>query len=155
MDEIFENDLLWCYYGFKISRCHSVSREIVQDMYLKIHKVLSDEPDKEINSSYIYQTLRSCYLDRFRDKLVYVDSYEGIDYQVNEESTVEGRKMIEKALDKIPYVEREILLLTQTMSLREVEAESKVNYQQVNKYKKRGFKKLKNLILCPKKKHKD
>lgn len=47
--------------------------EIVQEMYIKVHNHKVKNPDKEINLSYIWFTLRSVFLDQMRAEQRFVD----------------------------------------------------------------------------------
>ncbi len=99
-------------------------------MFLKLNKILEEEPSKEISDGYVYMILKSIYLNQVRDNKEFVlDGYvfEAID---NDES-LEQRLKINEALGQLPFVEREILLKTQEHTLRHLATEMGCSHEYI------------------------
>jgi RNA polymerase sigma factor (sigma-70 family) len=151
LKEIYENDELWIFYGLKISGNPNDARELVQEMYIKVYDYLQKNPNSKIHKAFIFTVLRRLFLDWKRDcRIVYVDDeFLNVEQDTECIEILEKRKEVDRALDELRFIEWAVLLKTSETSLREIERESKVNYQQVHKYRKQALPKLKK-ILCQK-----
>ena len=56
--ELSKKDKIWREIAFKICGDHSKADDLVQEMYLKLYS-----QKKQINSGYIYATLRSIFIE--------------------------------------------------------------------------------------------
>ena len=132
-------------YAFKICQCHETKNDLVNDMFIKLHGILDDDPSKEITDGYIYFMLRSIFLNQKRKQREYV--VEGQIYeQPEDDGPLEGRMMINDELSKMSFVEREALLCTSEESLREIGKKSGVHYLTIFKLKNKYLDKLKKQI---------
>lgn len=132
-------------YAFKICHCHELKKDLVNDMFIKLHKILDDDPSKEITDGYIYFMIKHIFLNQKRQQKEYV--IDGFVFEQEENNEVlEKRKMINDELSKMPFVERETLLWTAEKSLREIGKKSGVHYLQVFKQKNKYLEKLKKQI---------
>ena len=65
LEILAKNNTLWLKMAYDISKDRDTAKDMVQDMYLKLHKI-----DKEINNSYVYFTLKSLYNDSKKQKTI-------------------------------------------------------------------------------------
>lgn len=146
-------DTKWRNYAFSFCKCHDFKDDMVSELYIKIHDILTRTPDKQLGDSYIYLMLRSIYIDSIRNNnLVLVDETI-LDLIEDEEpyDSLDDRKWIDEALKQMSFLDREVLLLTQEKSLRTIEKESGVNYQAINKIKLKALPKLEKILNGKKK----
>jgi len=65
LDLLAKNNDIWLKMAFDIAKDKDTAKDMVQDMYLKLHKIT-----KEINNSYVYFTLKSLYTDYVKNTTV-------------------------------------------------------------------------------------
>ena len=65
LEILAKNNTLWLKMAYDISKDRDTAKDMVQDMYLKLHKI-----EKEINNSYVYFTLKSLYNDSKKQKTI-------------------------------------------------------------------------------------
>lgn len=97
------------------------AEDIVQDMYLRMHKVVSSGADvmyndTEVNAYYVLKTLKSIFIDMKRkeaNKGVHVDWTE-VDYQIETNDTVEydvKYAIIQEELKKLYWFDSKVFEL--------------------------------------------
>ena len=90
--------------SFKCS--DDTANEVVQEMYIRLSKYV-DEPDRimyndeEINTYYVYVTMRNIYLTSLQKRKNNVEYIEMRDTRDYEEAEIEREKALEKILDRI------------------------------------------------------
>ena len=154
LEELSKKDQTWRKIATKICGCKYLADDIVNEMYLKIHK---RNPEKW-NTHYISYCMYHLFLNhKKKNKYVFIDDFSWIKKQV-EDQTTEQRKKIDKLLNELHIFDREILLLRNEMSLSQCAEElnkisndkiisrSKIDYQARNAFERlmqtNGVKKL-------------
>ena len=131
-------------FGCKNDFCE----DIVQQMYLKVHTLISNGTDisygDEINHFYIYRILRSLFIDLCRKeaKITKVN-VEYLEKFVQEEEAIqykdiEGKmKELDSVLDKIYWYDKKVFdLISSGMSIAELSKNSGISYYSLyNTYK--------------------
>lgn len=122
--------------------------DIVQEMYLKVHTLISNGTDisygTEINHFYIYRILRSLFIDLCRKeaKITKVN-VEYLEKYIQEEEVIqykdiEGKmKELDSVLDKIYWYDKKVFdLISGGMSIAELSKNSGISYYSLyNTYK--------------------
>lgn len=140
LEILAKNDKTWRIYAYKICKDEDLANDLVGDMYIKLH----NKQIKEINlNRYVYRTLQSVFLERIRKKrqlpTVSIDLLHSVEIQEIE------NKHLSECLEKLKWFDREILILTHTLSLREAERETGVHYGVLQYHKQKALKKLKKI----------
>lgn len=131
-------------FGCEGDKCE----DIVQEMYLKVHTLISNGTDisygDEINHFYIYRILRSLFIDLCRKeaKITKVN-VEYLEKFVQEEEAIqykdiEGKmKELDSVLDKIYWYDKKVFdLISSGMSIAELSKNSGISYYSLyNTYK--------------------
>ena len=115
--------------------------DLVQEMYLKIYEA-SQRRELKINDFYIYQTMKSIFIDQIRKKREFATS-DFSRFNLQECDRLEKRKELVKLLEVLTIPERECLIITFEMSLRKAADElGIVSYSWVRNYKNKALQKL-------------
>ena len=131
-------------FGCKNEYCE----DIVQQMYLKCHTLISNGTDisygDQINHFYIYRILRSLFIDlcRKEKKIIKVN----VDYlekfveeeEVKEYKDIEGKmKQLDNVLDEVYWYDRKVFdLISSGMSIAELSKKTNISYYSLyNTYK--------------------
>lgn len=109
-------------YALKICGDKSLAYDLVQDAYLKI-------ADKEVNSSYVYLTIKSIFLDQKKKNKKHLDIKLVNEYVEQEE--FELKDEYKKVMDQMPFAIKECLLENQNYSLRKLEKRYNINYGKI------------------------
>ena len=127
----------WVKMAKGICKDSYLADDLVSEMYLKFANY-----DKELNDYYIYYAIKHIYIDWLRQekKLKFVDLLDNL--MIVEESIQEEKEIP----DCITWVEKQILLLRQELSGREIEKQFKINYQKVHRIENKAKEKI-NLWL--------
>ena len=136
LQEICKQDKYWRRLALKICGNKILADDIVQEMYLRIHKA----KPKEVNKSYIYYCLNSIYIDLIK-KEKKTSSLDNIILSVNERKEVDDyEKKILDNFDKLPWHQKELIQESYTKSNREIQKEFGINYMVAYKATKQGIK---------------
>lgn len=133
-------------YAYTICKCHDQKHDLVNEMYLKLHEILSNEPSKEISDGYIYLILKSIFIDTVRAKKEYamdVSSFARL--TDSEQSVLEERNRLNEMIGKLPFFDREILMRCQETSRRKLAIELNVSVQTICNYESKAKEKLKSI----------
>ncbi len=145
LEEFVEKDEKYKAYAFKICGCNELKHDLVNEMYLKLHTILKDEPSKEISDGYIYMMIKSIFLNQIRDNKEYVfDNYVFEAFDDKEELT--ERLKVNEALNRLPFVKREILMKTEENTLRAVSREIGCSHEYVRQQRLSALNDLKLMI---------
>lgn len=150
LKELSKNDKEWRNLAYAICRDKSLADDLTQEMYLKFHR----NPKKNIDARCVYFTLKNLFRDYLRkQKRNITIPFEDYMSNIEDESgSLEMRKFINEKLNKLPFVYKEVLLLTSEYSLRECEelmanlSLGKISYQWFHHKRKEGLHKLKTII---------
>lgn len=134
LDELCKKDSLWRKMALQICKDKDKADDIVQEMYLKFLNY-----NKKINDYYVFFALRDLFLDtkikRYtKNKISFVELPN--DLQNDESYNFELEEQKQKVLDnvnKLPYFERELLLVTQKISQRELSRQTDIPFRTINK----------------------
>ena len=131
-------------FGCEGDKCE----DIVQEMYLKAHTLISNGTDisygDEINHFYIYRILRSLFIDLCRKEAkitkVNVDYLEKFveEEEVKEYKDIEGKmKELDTLLDKVYWYDKKVFdLISNGMSIAELSKKTSISYYSLyNTYK--------------------
>jgi len=122
--------------------------DIVQEMYLKIHTLISNGTDisygDEINHFYIYRILRSLFIDLCRKEakitkvnIEYLEKFVE-EEEVKEYKDIEGKmKQLDTLLDEVYWYDRKVFdLISEGMSIAELSKKTNISYYSLyNTYK--------------------
>ena len=134
LDELCKRDSEWRKLATHICGDAYLADDLVQEMYLKLLN-----KKKEVNTSYIYITLRSIYIDHLRKQK---------ETELNENITDDNyfcnvNEEVSKRIGKLPFVQRNIMLLKQDKTFREIENEFDIKVSRVYSSYRKGLEKLK------------
>lgn len=132
-------------FGCEGDKCE----DIVQEMYLKAHTLISNGTDisygDEINHFYIYRILRSLFIDLCRKEAkitkVNIDYLEKFveEEEVKEYKDIEGKmKQLDSLLDKVYWYDAKVfrILTEEKMSIAELSKKTGISYYSLyNTYK--------------------
>lgn len=131
----------WIRYATYISKDAELAHDLVGDMYVKLAGY-----DKEVNDSYVYYAIKHLWVDHTRrekkrailEKEVryFNDVYETVSEET--ESIIPDLPLP----DCLSWVEKQILLMRQTRSGRDIGRQFHLNYQLVHRIEKRAKEKL-------------
>lgn len=122
-----ENDKLWQKYALKISGDSETAKELVQDMYIKLHE------KTELNKAYVYMTLLTLFYDLKRKPItIYLDDLEYI-HPSEKIIDFEKDEYIKKEFQKVPFEARECFIENQNLSYRKLSEKYKLNYQYIRR----------------------
>lgn len=144
LESVSQYDSVWFRMAMKITDKDILeSKELVQEMYLKLYDIFQKKEMESISSLYVYKVILRLFLNR-RTKKQWEYSNEDMTIfeQLDDDFTLEERKMISKALDKIPYLEREVLLQHQEKSQRQLQRETGVCRDRLRLHKNNAMDKL-------------
>ena len=144
MSFLYDNDVLWKSYAFKICGCKDLANDLVHDMYIKLHE------KTEINKGYIYLTLKSLFIDHLRKNVKTISIDEAIEKRQIDCKTSKIDKGYKKgevyeSLSKLKWFDREILKMTSEYSLRACESFTGVNHVLLRYHKEKALNKLRKL----------
>lgn len=95
LEIIAKNHELWLKMVINLGCPKDVAEDIVQSMYIKIHRLVKDGrrimySDDEVNRFYIYLTLRNMYFDykKAKNKYTFFEYMESDDYDSNDETFI-------------------------------------------------------------------
>lgn len=143
LEQLAKHDDKWQRIALSICQNPNISKDIVNDMYIKLHD--SGKKYDDINDWYVYRTLYTLFMDYLREqKKTQFTSYENIE-AVNDNEMTNTRKEMDELLDKLPYFDREILLHTSERSLRKNEEYLGITIRVLFYSRKKALEKLKVL----------
>ena len=131
-------------FGCEGDKCE----DIVQEMYLKAHTLISNGTDisfgDEINHFYIYRVLRSLFIDLCRKEakitkvnIEYLEKFVE-EEEIKEYKDIEGKmKQLDTLLDEVYWYDKKIFdLISSGMSIAELSKKTNISYYSLyNTYK--------------------
>lgn len=136
LQEICKRDKHWRRLALKICGNKILADDIVQEMYLRIHKA----NPKQVNQSYIFYCLNSVYIDLIK-KEKKTASLDDTKLPTNERKEVNDyEKEILDRFNKLPWHEQELIQESYTKSNRQIQQEYGINYMVAYKATKKGIK---------------
>jgi len=127
LNELSKKDKLWQGVAFNICKDKDLAKNLVQDMYLKIYDT-SLKRSLDINDYYIVITIKNMFLDYLKEnnKTFSLELMEDLECP---NTPFEPTDKEYKALNKLSFLERELLTLKETMSYHEIQRRFNINYQ--------------------------
>lgn len=134
LDIVSKQDKRWRQTAFYLTKCKSKADDIIQEMYLRLHRNYNKE---EITDYYVVLLINSIFnnslKDKHRTKNVYLSEKPINDntkyyYEPNDKDY----ELIRKAGQLTP-IQKELLEMTYDYSLRQIASQSKTSHQFINK----------------------
>ena len=141
LEEISKLDSEWRKIALKICGNKYLADDLVNDMYLKMHKIKPKNFNKHYISYSIYHQFLN-YINKNKNT-IYLEDVNTSKISYNESET-DVRIRINKALDELGLLDKEMLLHTHEKSLRKVAEYLDMSYGKVNYMKKNALEKLEN-----------
>jgi DNA-directed RNA polymerase specialized sigma24 family protein len=127
----------WLKLAFKICKNKEYSKDLVQDMYLKIYN--SGKQIEDINECYIYFIMRNQFLNEIKDEKRFVDFDVAILNEIDEEynfiADIKEQVTIEtlkKEFNKLTWYEKQMIDLTQEFGQRGLSRETGIHIQTIH-----------------------
>jgi len=148
--ESFKNEL----FGFILSRVHdqNAAKDILQDVFFKIHSNIDKLRDEQKVSSWVYQISRNTIIDHYRSNSKNIISND-LTVEQNVELPIEEARDFEKCMlgfiDELPDNDKEILQKTaiEGLSQKDYARQYGLSYTATKSRVQRARKKLKELFL--------
>jgi RNA polymerase sigma factor (sigma-70 family) len=151
LEQLAKRDKDWRRMAYQICGDKMTADDLVQDMYLKFANYT-----QEINDYYVFFAIRSIFLDGIKKRKIEIVSSDVETINLNDESYCEEtdflKELILKEVDSLPYLEREMLKVTQVISQRELARQSEIPFETINKTIKKTKQQLRNKIWDDQKK---
>lgn len=145
LEQLAKRDKDWRRMAYQICGDKMIADDLVQDMYLKFANYT-----QEINDYYVFFAIRSIFLDGIKKRKIEIVSSDVETINLNDESYCEEtdflKELILKEVDSLPYLEREMLKITQVISQRELARQSEIPFETINKTIKKTKEQLRNKI---------
>jgi RNA polymerase sigma factor (sigma-70 family) len=124
LEELAKKDTYWRKIAFNICKDRYLADDLVNEMYLKLH-----DCKKQINDFFVIIVIRNIFLDLKRKKgTLHLYDFYNLESDVNEFEVDDIDKIILDAYNELTFSERELILLANEMSLRDIEKEFNINY---------------------------
>lgn len=147
LEIIHERHDEWVYLVRAFGCNKDTAEDIVQDMYLRMHKIISSGTDvmynnTEINSYYILKTLKSIYIDMTRkDQRIIEIDYDTEAYHIQTDSTPnyeETHEKINQELNKMYWFDKKVFeIISDGVKVSHLSRKTTIPYYTLyNTYKK-------------------
>jgi len=126
-----KNHSEWLKIAFHICKDLYIANDLVQDMYLRIHKY---PPKKEINNFYIYVIIKHCFYDHCKNEKQYTQLNERTLEQsedVTNEAYFSFLDRLDDELDKLHWYKKRLILNRQEESPRVIQKKTGINYMHI------------------------
>jgi RNA polymerase sigma factor (sigma-70 family) len=124
LEELAKKDTYWRKIAFNICKDRYLADDLVNEMYLKLY-----DCKKQINDFFVIIVIRNIFLDLKRKKgTLHLDDFYNLESNDNEFEVDDIDKIILDAYNELTFSERELIILTSEMSLRDIEKEFNINY---------------------------
>ena len=158
LEKLSKRDKDWMRMAQSFGLDKETSRDLVQEMYLKLYEKTTYDKikygDDDVNTFYVYVTLRNLFYDRKRSKVSLVERKEDFEY---EESSNDCKHLLEEMLEDISetienlhWYDRKIfeIYYGNNETIRQLSEGSKISSSSI-------FNTLKNVRTKIKEKHKE
>lgn len=158
LEKLSKRDKDWMRMAQSFGLDKETSRDLVQEMYLKLYEKTTYDKikygDDDVNTFYVYVTLRNLFYDRKRSKVSLVELKEDFEY---EESSNDCKHLLEEMLEDISetienlhWYDRKIfeIYYGNNETIRQLSEGSKISSSSI-------FNTLKNVRTKIKEKHKE
>ena len=116
--ELSKQDEKWRALAFKICNDKSLADDLVQDMYLKIHK----GKFKRANDGFVYKTLVSLFIDYLRQRHeISIEEFYYIECRNRIFEPDDGEQLLLEKFSKLEWQQQELIAESYDRSLRDIE----------------------------------
>lgn len=124
----------WVKMAKGICKDAYLADDLVSEMYLKFSSY-----DKDLNDFYIYYAIKHIWINWLREekKMPFVELTDNL--LAHEENEIEEKEIP----NCISWVEKQVLLLRQELSGRDIEKQYHINYQKIHRIENKAKEKLK------------
>lgn len=146
LDIVFERHNEWVYLTRAFGCNKDTAEDIVQDMYLRLHRKIMNGGhimynDTEVNAFYVIKTLKSIYIDRVRKEKNIMIDFEKEAYHIEVEDTPnyeETHDTIVQELEKMYWFDRKVFdIISDGVKISELSRKTTIPYYTLyNTYKK-------------------
>jgi RNA polymerase sigma factor (sigma-70 family) len=124
LEQLASKDSYWRKIAFSICKDAYLADDLVNEMYLKLF-----DCKKQINDFYVIIVMRNIFLDlKRKSKELRIDDFYNLQTNNNSFEVDDTEKQVLEAYSKLSFSERELIILTSEMSLRDIEKEFNINY---------------------------
>lgn len=138
LEILAKNHDTWIRYAYLICKDEELSKDLVQEMYLKLHKKSKDKADKR----YVFRTINSLFIDNIRKRKNEISLEYIFNLETENNSSVYELK---ECLSKLKMFDRGVLQLTHEYPLRQAQDLTGVHYTVLNYHKQKALNKLRKL----------
>lgn len=137
LEQLSKKNSKWLSMALKICGDIQLSKDLVQDMYIKIYDLNEDKPIKEIKDAFIWGMLRGMFIDKCRKdsrvKIVGLDSIFNMEDKLSSfELDDEDLKLLDRSKE-LRYLYRYYLEKNYDYSIRTIAEINNVNYGKVHR----------------------
>lgn len=140
LEELSKKDKLWRSISFNICKDKFLADDLVNEMYIKVYDI-SLKRNIETNDYYIAKIILNLFLDNIKENKKTVTNYD-LSSLNNIENEFELNDNETDIINNLSFIEKELILLNEELSYREIQRKYNINYQFVRR-----------LILNVKEKH--
>ena len=145
LEELSKNNSKWLKMAYNICGDYNYSKDVVQEMYLKIYENSLKNPDKVFKDVYVWQVITNIIKDNYKTN----NKYKVVDVSILDNLAVEEYKEYElddtdlnllERFDSLRHLHKECIKHSYDKSLREIETMFGVNYGYVYRTQIQGRK---------------
>jgi RNA polymerase sigma factor (sigma-70 family) len=144
LEQLAKMDKYWRKMALQICGDRMTADDLVQDMYLKFA-----DYKNEMNEYYVFFALRSIHINNLKKRKIETVSNEIENLSLKEDDYCEEtdflKELILKEVNDLPYLEREMLKVTQIISQRELARQTDIPFETINKTIKKTKQQLKEI----------
>jgi DNA-directed RNA polymerase specialized sigma24 family protein len=121
----------WLKIALHICKNPYLADDLVQEMYLRIHKY---PPKKPITNGYIYVIIKNCFRDQCKAEQIYTQLNERTLQQPEDVTNNAYFSLLDRLdteVNKLHWYNKELIIRTQSQSPRKIQAETGINYQHI------------------------
>ena len=142
LEQLSKRDQEWRVMAYNICKCKTISDDLVNEMYLRVHKSNRIEIPEVKIAGYVLRVLKSVFIDHVRKEKKTVSLENVYNLTHEEDETTERRFELLDMISYLSFFQREVLLQTHEKSLRECQKDTGVYYRVLDYHKQKGLKKL-------------
>lgn len=131
LNELAKHHQEWLNIAYHICKDRYLADDLVQEMYLKIHK---RNLQKEVNNWYIYVTIKHLFFDHLKQENQYTEINERTLEQaenVTDSAYFSLLDRLDEELDDLHWYKKRLIIEKQIKSPRTIQEETSINYQHI------------------------
>jgi DNA-directed RNA polymerase specialized sigma24 family protein len=136
LEDLSIKDKQWRDIAFNICKNKSLADDLVNDMYIKLHKV-----KKQINDFYVIIVIRNLYFDYLKQQRLKVDIDKFYNLEIDDYKFEIDDEQLD-ILSKLNWIEKGYLEMSFDMSLRKMQEELNTNYGYIYRVIKKAKEKI-------------